>query len=225
MSNKAAEKRYRFGFLLFFLLIYLFGSPFLHPYPSLGVIAHVLLSTALCFAVYAVQKAQNYRSFAMILLIPVLVLYWLGLYDIIPFSRHAAYLLLSVFYALLILAFTHQLARAHVITLNEIFATLCLYLIVGLLWGALYGLLYDISPGSYAGALLNDDWDTKYHVFNYFSLVTLTTLGYGDIAPQTPGAAALCQLEAVVGQFFIAVVVAWLVGNFVSEKQRKRQNR
>ncbi|MCD6389525.1 MAG: two pore domain potassium channel family protein, partial [Desulfobulbaceae bacterium] len=50
---------------------------------------------------------------------------------------------------------------------------------------------------------------------------TLTTLGYGDITPQTLGAGALCQMEAIVGQFFTAVIVAWLVGNIITEKQTK----
>ena len=124
-----------------------------------------------------------------------------------------------------IFAFTAQLMRVEKISLNEIFATLCIYLLIGLLWGALYGLLYELSPGSYAGALMDVNRKELYHVFNYFSLVTLTTLGYGDITPQTAGAAALCQLEAIVGQFFMAVVLAWLVGNFVSEKQRARHKK
>jgi hypothetical protein len=50
-------------------------------------------------------------------------------------------------------------------------------------------------------------------------MVTLTTLGYGDITPQNPGAGALCQLEAIIGQFFTAVIVGWMVGNIVSEQQ------
>ena len=49
-------------------------------------------------------------------------------------------------------------------------------------------------------------------MFNYFSLVTLTTMGYGDVTPVRPPATALATLEAVFGQFYIAVVVAQLVG-------------
>ena len=51
-------------------------------------------------------------------------------------------------------------------------------------------------------------------------MVTLTTLGYGDITPQTHAAGALCQIEAITGQFFIAVVVAWLVGNYIADRQQ-----
>ena len=100
-------------------------------------------------------------------------------------------------------------------------ATLCLYLVIGLFWGTLYTLLYELSPGAYAGALLEINTHSHLTTFNYFSMVTLTTLGYGDITPQTPGAASLCQLEAIMGQFFTAVVVAWLVGNFVSDRKKQ----
>jgi voltage-gated potassium channel len=52
--------------------------------------------------------------------------------------------------------------------------------------------------------------------FIYFSYVTMTTLWYGDITPQTQGAMALCQTEAILGQFYIAVLVAYLVAMRVS---------
>lgn len=221
MTEPQAGKSYEFRNLLFFLLIYLFGSPFIAVKPSLAILAHFMLSIALFFAVFAVQKQQHYRSLAMLLLVPVLVLYWLGLYQKIAFLSDGSYALLAVYFILLIISFVSQLVRAEVVNLNLIFATLCLYLIIGLFWGALYALLYQVNPGSFAGSLLEDPPNLLV-TFNYFSMVTLTTLGYGDITPQTPGAGALCQMEAITGQFFTAVVVAWLVGNFVTEKQRNK---
>jgi len=85
-------------------------------------------------------------------------------------------------------------------------------------------LLEELLPGSYGGGLLESVQGHSVHIFNYFSMVTLTTLGYGDIIPQTAGAAALCQLEAIVGQFFTAVLVAWLMGMIISEKQIDRSS-
>jgi hypothetical protein len=57
-----------------------------------------------------------------------------------------------------------------------------------------------------------EDWDRRFAVFNYFSLVTLTTMGYGDVTPARAPATMLATLEAVFGQFYIAVLVAQLVG-------------
>lgn len=172
---------------------------------------------ALLGAVYAITKQKNQRSIAGILLLPLLTLYWLAFFDVVDFSRIAANLLFTIFYALLIYVFTIQIKTAHRVTNKEIYATLSLYLIIGLFWGSIYTLLYYVNPGAYNGVLLENTSKAS-HVFNYFSFVTLTTLGYGDITPQTAGAQALCQMEAIVGQFFIAVVVAWLVGMFVSNK-------
>jgi hypothetical protein len=169
-------------------------------------------------SVYAVEKNNNNRSLAMALMLPVLILYWFGIYEIIPFGRVGSYIMFVLFFLLLVKSFAMQIMRSRGIHLDLLFATLCLYLILGLLWGSLYALLYELDPGSYAGVLLDSDPNNRIVTFNYFSLVTLTTLGYGDITPQTAGAGALCQMEAITGQFYTAVVVAWLVGNFVRQK-------
>ncbi|MEJ2057789.1 MAG: ion channel [Desulfofustis sp.] len=126
---------------------------------------------------------------------------------------------MALFFALLIIAFAKQFIKAQEVSLQLIFGTLCLYLIIGLLWGSLYSLLYTIDPESFSGVLLdNSDSGGLLTTFNYFSIVTLTTLGYGDITPQTPAASSLCQIEAITGQFFTAVLVAWLVGTHVSSR-------
>jgi len=220
VSEGLFDRSKGFRNLLIFLLLYLFASPFLSTYPSLTIIIHSLLSLTLVMAVFALHKQQGgYRSFALLLIVPVLALYWLGLYAIIPFELLSAYALLSLFFTLLIIAFAKQFLKARQVSLQLIFGTLCLYLIIGLFWGSLYSLLYTISPESFSGILLdNSAPGSLLTTFNYFSIVTLTTLGYGDITPQTHAASALCQIEAIVGQFFTAVLVAWLVGTHVSSR-------
>jgi len=219
VSNFFSNHKSSFRNLLVLLVLYLFISPMLSPYPSLNIIVHSLLSLTLVLAVFAVHKEQGYRSLALLLIIPVLALYWLGLYAVIPFDLLSAYALLALFFTLLIFAFAKQFMRARQVTLQLIFGILCLYLIIGLLWGSLYSLLYTLEPGSFTGVLLEKSGPgTLLTTFNYFSIVTLTTLGYGDITPQTHAASALCQVEAVTGQFFTAVLVAWLVGTYVSSR-------
>ncbi len=224
MTGKKTDRGIKgnsFRNLLFFLLLYIVGSPFLSPYPSLTVLAHTSLSVSLFFTLYTVEKQRNQRSFAMFLLMPLLVLYWLGIYEIISFTRLGAYLLFVIYFGLLIYSYILQIAHSHRVTEQVLYAAFCLYLMIGLFWGSVYSLLAELSPGSYSGVLLDKNPDKLVHTYNYFSMVTLTTLGYGDISPQTPGAASLCQLEAIVGQFFTAVLVAWLVGNYLADKQNR----
>jgi len=221
--EKIGPEGHGFRNLLIFLLIYIVGSPFLDPHQSLEVFAHLFLSITLFATLYTVRKHQQQRSIAMIILMFLLILYWLGIYDIIRFSQLAAYLLFVVYFGLLICSYVKHIARFQKITKNILYAALCLYLIIGLFWGALYTLLNELSPGAYSGILLDRAQGSPIHAFNYFSMVTLTTLGYGDITPQTAGAGSLCQMEAIVGQFFTAVIVGWLVGNMMITEEKKEE--
>jgi len=207
-----------FKYLSIFLFVYLVGSPFLDPYPSMRVISNLSLTIVLFLAAYAVQTEQGQRPYILAIIVPLLLLYWLGTYDIVRFTLSGAYLLLVVYFVLLISSYIVQIFRSPHVTSNVLFAAFCLYLMVGLLWGAAYALLDHWIPGSYQGDLLEKTAGSSIHIYNYFSIVTLTSLGFGDITPQTTGAASLCQFEAIVGQFFTTVLVAWLVGNYVMDK-------
>lgn len=210
--------------LLFFLLVYLVGSPFLEPYPSMVMGAHGSLTVALFFAIYTVQKQQAQRQLVIALLLPLLAVYWLGLYEVIDFTLAGAYLLFVIYFGLLIYSYVFQISHSGKVTRKVLYAAFCLYLIIGLFWGSAYALLNQLIPGSYSGVLLDNNGAGSIHTFNYFSMVTLTTLGYGDITPQTAGAGALCQMEAIVGQFFSAVLVAWLVSSYMADRQESKKN-
>jgi len=203
-----------FGRLLIVLLVYLLVSPFIPDGSIWGGLVHGWLSLVLLVAAREVQRQRNQRGIAYVLLAPTLILYWLGIFEVVNFSKEAALSLFVLFYGLLSYSFFLQLGLIRVVTKEVIAGVLCLYVVIGLFWGAVYNLVYALNPDSFAGELLEKGGDNTMHSFNYFSMVTLTTLGYGDITPQTQGAAALCQMEAVVGQFFTAVLVAWLVGMY-----------
>lgn len=204
----------QFGRVLVFLVLYLFVSPFFPSGSTTSLVVHFLLSVTLFLAAYAVQKRSHERSIAMGLMALTLIVYWLGIFKVVPHSSQGALVLFVAFYALLIYSLVRQLFSASHVTGGVLSGTMCLYLIIGLLWGALYTLLDVLSPGAFSGALLENPGTSKLHIYNYFSLVTLTSLGYGDITPQIPGAASLCQMQAIVGQFFTAILVAWLVGMY-----------
>lgn len=91
---------------------------------------------------------------------------------------------------------------------NQIMGAVCVYLLFGVIWAILYQLVESLSPGSFKGL---ESFESG-QPFVYYSFVTLTTLGYGDIGPVRPAAMALAYMEAVFGQFYLAVLVAGLVG-------------
>ena len=94
---------------------------------------------------------------------------------------------------------------------NIIVGSVALYLLIGLIWSILYTMLLEFAPNSFAGIEVGP-WYDNMATTTYFSFVTLTTLGYGDISPVKPIAEVLVILEAVVGMFYMAVIVASLIG-------------
>jgi voltage-gated potassium channel len=94
---------------------------------------------------------------------------------------------------------------------NIIVGSVALYLLIGDIWGIFYTVLLEFSPHALNGVVAGM-WYDNLPTTTYFSFVTLTTLGYGDISPATPIAQVLVTLEAVIGMFYLAVIVASLIG-------------
>ena len=107
------------------------------------------------------------------------------------------------------------------IDINKIIGAICIYLLLGLNWSLFYLITNIAIPDSFHG-LTSPDIGSQLSDLMYYSFVTITTLGYGDITPLKPIARTLAYLEAIAGQFYVAVLVAFLVGMYLSDKSRNR---
>lgn len=94
---------------------------------------------------------------------------------------------------------------------NKIIGAVCIYLLLGLIWTLLYLMIAEATPNAFNG-LTQAPWYDNFPAVAYYSYVTLTTLGYGDISPIQPVARFLVYMEAIVGIFYTAILVASLVG-------------
>ncbi len=119
----------------------------------------------------------------------------------------------------LILAVKHIMFGPR-IDVNKIVGSVTIYLLIGIIWALLYGLVEEVFTGSFEGTRLAED-GSRFWDLIYFSFVTLTTLGYGDILPVNTYARTLAYMEAIAGQFYIAILVASLVGAHLSERQSR----
>jgi hypothetical protein len=101
-----------------------------------------------------------------------------------------------------------QFRQAGGVTLQTMFGVLCLYLLIGLMFGVAYAMIQQVSGADFfnTGAQERDD-------FLYFSYTTLTTVGYGDLVAATELGRALAITEALVGQLYMVTVVAVIVSN------------
>ena len=107
--------------------------------------------------------------------------------------------------------FTGQIDR------NKIVGAICIYLLIGLIWALMYLFIAQSVPGAFNG-MEQVVWYENFADAAYYSFVTLTTLGYGDISPVTPVARFLVYMEAIVGVFYMAILVASLIGMRVSAR-------
>jgi len=133
------------------------------------------------------------------------------------------------FYLLLLLSFfiftafktAKQVLFTGKIDVNKILGAICLYLLLGLIWAVLFTLLQLAFPDSFQAMQHNNQWFMLFPDFVYFSFVTMTTLGFGDISPNLPVARFLVYLEAIIGQFYMAILVASLVGSRMASLSSK----
>ena len=108
------------------------------------------------------------------------------------------------------------------VDVNKIIGAICIYLLLGLNWAFLYLFINMAIPDSFNG-LSSTNIGTQLPELVYYSFVTITTLGYGDLTPVKPLARTVAFLEGFVGQFYVAVLVAWLVGMYLSSKDQNPQ--
>jgi hypothetical protein len=134
-------------------------------------------------------------------------------------------LLVSAFLALFFLGLVSAailtfVFSAREVTRHVIFAAISVYLLFGIVWSIIYLILETLAPGSFA-VLVDSPLDVTSYL-TYFSFVTLTTVGYGDITPISLKAKAFANLEGLIGQIYMTVLIAWLVGLYVSRKYSAR---
>ena len=122
----------------------------------------------------------------------------------------------TLFLAFAVAVILQRIFQRQSIRTDDVIGALCGYLLASAAWGNAYGLVYLLWPGSFliadtiTGQIGN--WHLQRFQFHYFSVMTLTSLGYSDIRPVGSLAYSLRWLESVFGQFYMAVVVAQLVG-------------
>jgi voltage-gated potassium channel Kch len=194
--------------LLFLVLIILAGGPLARPSMLGGSFLSLLLTLMLGSGVLAVSHRRWAAAIAGGVAVVAIGAEWAGRVSPSPALEVVGATSNFACVAILAAVVLRQVLRAGRITVHRIIGSAAAYLLLGIAWGELYRLLCAIAPGSLvssAGSAL----DRSHYL--YFSIVTLTTTGYGDITPLLPFARSLMMLEALTGQLFPAILIARLV--------------
>ena len=107
------------------------------------------------------------------------------------------------------------------ITVHRLQGAVVLYLSLATIFASAFGLIWELSPGTFVNLLARAGGPEEVETMLYFNLTTLTTTGYGDVVAVDPFARSLGNLEAVVGQFYLAITVARLVTLELRDRRRQ----
>ncbi|MGI9394822.1 MAG: ion channel [Boseongicola sp.] len=212
-----------FAWLLLALIVFLVGIPIADEFNVIGqpLVRAVAFSALLGIGVLSLKGSGRPFTLAMVLVVAGVSAniaashtqsFWL-IYTSLIFIM--GFLLTAVFFTF------KQVATDTEISTNRIIGAIAVYLLMGVLWAVGYTIVELTWPGSIKGFEVggNAQWNSEWL---YFSFVTMTTLGYGDIAPVSAIARSLAYMQAVFGQFYIAILVAGLVGAYISRQHRGR---
>ena len=205
--------------LLVALVVLFISAPFVEELKGGGLILSVLFSLVLLAAVFAVADRKRTLAIALVLALPAITARWINFFQ--PRVVHPTVFLVC---ALLLLAFVighllHFILHARVVTTEVLCASIAVYLMLGLTWTVAYWLVDQLTPGG-AFSFNTSRGAQSMNGFTgfYFSFITLSTVGYGDITPVSHAARWLAAMEAMTGLLYVAVLIARLVSLYSSAK-------
>jgi hypothetical protein len=192
--------------------------PFLDEWISLSIWADVLTDSFFAFALmsglHAISGQPRQLRFSLLLASAIIVL------SVLHYLLHAQALLRlqqglgGIFLIQMLVMILIHIEKENEVTKDLIMASACAYILIGMVWAHLYHFVEVFHPKSFTLPWTPGDdlWD-----FYYYSFVTLTTVGYGDIVALTKPARSLSILEALTGQLYLAIMISRLVGLHASQ--------
>jgi ion channel len=206
-------------------------------------IADALLLVLLCFTIFLVPffprafhqrlydplftgifvasafSLQTHRKGLLILALAVAVLEWFSQHLGLRIATTVARGLAILFFVLIVISLVVQIARTRNVTSAVIIDSINGYLLLGLMFTLMVGLIMLYRPDAYNLPAMKSGAQSQGSPFSdyvYYTFVTFATLGYGDILPKLPSAKSLATLIAIVGQLYVAIIIAMLIGKYVS---------
>jgi hypothetical protein len=218
-SRVLGPHRFSMVGLLIALALLFFFFPFVEEIKGGELIVAVLLTLVLISAVLAVASRRSTLIVALLLAIPAVGGRWINHFwpSLLP---PAVFLVATlVLIAFVVAHLLHFVLSAPSVDTEVLCASISAYVMLGLIWTIAYWLVDQVTPGAFA---FNTTTGAKESMrgFNafYFSFVTLSTVGYGDITPVSHVARTLAALEAMTGLLYVAVLIARLVALYSSPK-------
>ncbi len=199
------------------LVLFFIVTPFVELFKNGDSIDGVLMTLVLVSGVLAVGRRRWKLVVAVILVSPAIVGKWVNQFrpDLLPAEVHLITSL--VFVSFVLLQFLNFILRAPRVNYEVLCAGVAGYLLLGILWMFAYILVAKLNPGDATHPSAFSIRPLQGFDALYFSFITLSTVGYGDITPVLRGARILAMTEAMTGTIYIAVLISRLVALYSSQ--------
>lgn len=205
--------RGKFFYLLVLIALLLALYPYLGNGPAGRLFLNALNLAVLIMATFATRRSRLQVTASVVLAALALSAQCVFIATGELTAMRTATAASMLFYAYSVVNILWYVLRGVEVTADKIHGAICAYLIFALIWMMAYALVESLAPGSfYMGMGHNPDQKVKFNELLYFSIVTLTTTGYGDIVPLSTYARSLANLEQLVGVFYVAILIARLAG-------------
>ncbi len=200
----------RFIHIILAIMLVLLVFPFIRP---LGLTGHLVSALFVALiplsSVYALTGDKKTTMVIFLFATPFVVLDALIYFFPSRLLLVVAYSCASFLYFYIVFLLVKNLLSITVVTSDLIYCAIATFLLIGIGWAGVYTVVEAVSPGSFSA-------ETETGDLLYFSFVTLTTLGYGDILPTSILGKRLAVIEAAMGSIYMAVIIALIVGRYIS---------
>ena len=207
--------------LLGSLVAIIFVVPLLQSLPAAAtLLVQILFTLVFVSGLSTITPSRPVRVVGIGVFSAAIALHWLDYVN--PQAGLGVWTALGRFLAvsLLTVLVVRQVFREGPITVQRIQGAVAVYLLLGLAWGGIYLLIGTVWPGAFRFSEAPRSRPELANALAYYSFVTLTTMGYGDITPLHPTARSASILEALTGQLFPAILIASLVAMELAARER-----
>ena len=221
--GSAGRRQWRFLQLTLFIAAWMLLSPTLRDRWLVQLLLQVFLLNTLLVALWANREWHGLRPVMLALWVVSLAGSVLAIAPL-PTEWHQLARTIEIVSAVPLLAMLavcilRFVFRGQALTTDGLFATVAVYLIIALIFTQLYLLLLEWNPASFNLAVAARPPHLLQSDLLYFSMITLATVGYGDVLPVTEVARTFAVIEATIGQFYVAIIVAVFVGMYAAQRR------
>ncbi len=203
---------------LIMVLLLLAAQPFVSRIGGGSLVDSILVTLVLLSGVLAVGGRRKSMLIAAILVTPPLVFRWIDHLNHRPFAHGATLATAIIFIAYIMGHLLRFILRAPRVNNEVVCAGVSVYLLIAVMWAYAYSLVARLVPGSFVFPVSADPLrEMAGFEAIYFSFETLTTVDFGDVIPVSEVARPLVMAEAVVGVFYMAILIARLVSLYSTD--------